>query len=62
MPWTVYDFVQLSVMILSSIVIAITINYWIIGALIPLGIALYFIRKYYLATSIEIKRIDGLSI
>ena len=61
-PWTVYDFVQLSVMIISSIVIAVTINYWIIAALIPLSIALYFIRKYYLSTSIEIKRIDGISI
>jgi ATP-binding cassette subfamily C (CFTR/MRP) protein 4 len=46
-------------MILSSVVITLVINYWIILPLIPLVLLFIYVRKYYLVTSIEIKRIEG---
>ena len=60
-PATVYDFVQNLVTISSSIFLTVVINYWIIFPLIPLTIAFVYIRRYFLVSSIEIKRIDALS-
>jgi hypothetical protein len=47
---------------LGSIVLAIMLNYWIGIVLLPLLLLLVYIRNYFLATSTEIKRIDGISI
>lgn len=60
-PATVYDFVQTLVVILSSVILTIIINYWIILPLIPLAVAFVYIRRYFLVSSIEIKRIDAIS-
>jgi len=46
-------------LILSSVVITLSINYWIIIPLVPLIAIFVYVRKYFLVTSIEIKRIDA---
>lgn len=48
-------------MISSSVVITLTINIWIIIPLVPLIVLFIYVRKYFLVTSIEIKRIDGMN-
>ncbi len=60
-PWAVFDFLEVAMMIFSSIFITIFINFWIIIPLILLSIGFLYVRKYYLVTSIEIKRIDGIN-
>lgn len=47
--------------VIGCLSIAILLNFWIIIPMIPLVIVFVFIRKYFLASSIEIKRIDGIS-
>ena len=52
---------KVTVLVLSCLGISIFLNFWIIVPMIPLTIVFIFIRKYFLASSVEIKRIDGIS-
>ena len=45
----------------ASIILILVANYWFIFALIPLMGVVYFIVRYYLTTSIEIRRIEAIS-
>ena len=40
---------------------ALYLNKWVVVALVPLVILLVYVRNYFLTTSTEIKRIDGIS-
>lgn len=48
-------------MIMSSVVITLFINYWLFFPMIPLIFVFIYVRKYFLVTSIEIKRIEGMN-
>lgn len=48
-------------MVLGSVAISLILNYWIILPTIPMIFIFIYIRKYFLATSTEIQRIDGIS-
>nr|UOU03342.1 ATP-binding cassette subfamily C4-4-1 [Brachionus rubens] len=59
-PSTVGDFMIVLMMVLGSVSISLILNYWIIIPTIPLTVLFIYIRKYFLATSMEIKRIEGI--
>ena len=61
LPVALFDFLQAGTMILISVIVIISINYSIIVVIIPLACALVYVRKYFLKSSIEIKRIEGIS-
>ena len=61
-PPTFFDFLYAGTRILITITLTISINYWILVVLIPLGFFLAYERKYFLKSSVEIKRIEGISI
>lgn len=46
-------------LVLGCIVLSLVLNYWIIIPTIPLTLIFIYIRRYFLATSREMKRIEG---
>ncbi len=48
-------------LVLSSIIITSLINVWTLIPLVPLVFVFIFIRRYFLYTSIEIKRIEAIN-
>ncbi|CAF0703154.1 unnamed protein product [Brachionus calyciflorus] len=59
-PQTVGDFMIVLMMVLGSVFVSLILNYWIIIPTIPLTFLFLYVRKYFLATSMEIKRIEGI--
>ncbi len=47
--------------LVGAIFIAIVVNFWIIIPLIPLSIFFVYVRRYFVAASREIKRIENSS-
>lgn len=46
--------------VIGSISLTLFLNYWIVFPTLILVILFIYIRNYYLATSLEIKRIEGI--
>jgi len=46
--------------ILGAVGMSIFLNYWIILPLLPLTILFAYVRRYFIACSLEVKRIDGI--
>jgi ABC-type multidrug transport system fused ATPase/permease subunit len=60
-PSDLFSFLQFGMIVIGSIVISIVINYIIIFSLVPVIVVFIFIRKRFMASSIEIKRIESIS-
>ncbi|XP_035659576.1 multidrug resistance-associated protein 4-like isoform X1 [Branchiostoma floridae] len=58
-PWTFTDFIEGFLAIFGIIVLAGIINPWVFIPTIPLLLLFIYIRKYYLSTSRDIKRLEG---
>ncbi|KAG9492165.1 ATP-binding cassette sub-family C member 4 [Eleutherodactylus coqui] len=61
LPFTFLDFMQVFLQILGVIAVAVAIIPWILIPLLPLVIIFYFLRKYFLETSRDIKRLESTS-
>ncbi|XP_040192032.1 multidrug resistance-associated protein 4 [Rana temporaria] len=59
LPFTFLDFLQVFLQILGVIAVAIAVIPWILIPLLPLVIAFYFLRRYFLETSRDIKRLES---
>ncbi|KAM5180099.1 ATP-binding cassette sub-family C member 4 isoform 1-T1 [Mantella aurantiaca] len=59
LPFTFLDFIQVFLQILGVIAVAIAVIPWILIPLLPLVIVFYFLRKYFLETSRDIKRLES---
>merc|ERR1712176_1622783 len=44
----------------ATIALILYANYWFILALIPIGILMAYVIRYYLGTSVEIRRIEAI--
>nr|UOU03341.1 ATP-binding cassette subfamily C4-1-2 [Brachionus rubens] len=55
-----YEFFQVSMVILGALVVPISVNPWMIIPLIPLGIVFYIIQNYFVKTARELKRLDNI--
>ncbi|CAH1248177.1 ABCC4 [Branchiostoma lanceolatum] len=58
-PWTFADFIEGFLAILGIIVLAGIINPWVFLPTLPLLLLFIYIRRYYLSTSRDIKRLEG---
>ncbi len=47
--------------VIGSLSVSISLNYLIVIPLAPLVLLMLYVRKYFLSTSTEIKRLDGIS-
>ncbi|XP_061546477.1 multidrug resistance-associated protein 4 [Phycodurus eques] len=59
MPWTFVDFIQVFLQILGVVAVAAGVIPWILLPVLPLLIVFLFLRRYFLQTSRDIKRIES---
>ncbi|XP_069826776.1 ATP-binding cassette sub-family C member 4 [Dendropsophus ebraccatus] len=59
LPFTFLDFMQVFLQIIGVIAVAIAVIPWILIPLLPLVITFYFLRRYFLETSRDIKRLES---
>ncbi|XP_075056002.1 ATP-binding cassette sub-family C member 4 isoform X1 [Mixophyes fleayi] len=59
LPFTFLDFMQVFLQILGVIAVAVAVIPWILIPLLPLVIIFFFLRRYFLETSRDIKRLES---
>nr|XP_019960169.1 PREDICTED: multidrug resistance-associated protein 4-like [Paralichthys olivaceus] len=59
MPWTFVDFVQVFLQIVGVIGVAVAVLPWILIPVVPLLIIFLYLRRYFLQTSRDIKRLEA---
>uniref|UniRef100_A0A3P9LF64 ATP-binding cassette, sub-family C (CFTR/MRP), member 4 n=1 Tax=Oryzias latipes TaxID=8090 RepID=A0A3P9LF64_ORYLA len=59
LPLTFVDFVQVFLQILGVVAVAASVIPWILIPMLPLLLVFIFLRRYFLKTSREIKRLEG---
>ncbi|KAM4609455.1 ATP-binding cassette sub-family C member 4-like [Polymixia lowei] len=59
LPWTFVDFIQVFLQVLGVIAVAAAVIPWIILPVVPLLVAFLFLRRYFLRTSRDIKRLES---
>ncbi|XP_047210875.1 multidrug resistance-associated protein 4 isoform X1 [Girardinichthys multiradiatus] len=59
LPWTFTDFIQVFLQILGVIAVAASVIPWILIPVVPLLGVFYFLRRYFLQTSRDVKRLES---
>ncbi|XP_076579274.1 ATP-binding cassette sub-family C member 4-like [Chaetodon auriga] len=59
MPWTFVDFIQVFLQILGVIAVSVSVIPWILIPVVPLLVIFIFLRRYFLQTSRDIKRLES---
>ncbi|XP_030637683.1 ATP-binding cassette sub-family C member 4 [Chanos chanos] len=59
LPWTFVDFVQVFLQIVGVIAVAASVIPWILIPVLPLLIVFLFLRRYFLRTSRDVKRLES---
>ncbi|KAM9334356.1 ATP-binding cassette sub-family C member 4-like [Symphorus nematophorus] len=59
MPWTFVDFIQVFLQIIGVIAVSVSVIPWILIPVLPLLIVFVFLRRYFLRTSRDIKRLES---
>jgi ATP-binding cassette subfamily C (CFTR/MRP) protein 4 len=59
LPMTVYDFITCLFMVLGTIILVVVVNFWVVLALVPSIFIFYYLLKFYLKTSREVKRLEA---
>ncbi|XP_044044179.1 multidrug resistance-associated protein 4 isoform X2 [Siniperca chuatsi] len=59
MPWTFVDFIQVFLQILSVIAVSVSVIPWILIPVLPLLLFFLYLRRYFLQTSRDIKRLES---
>ncbi|XP_071321050.1 ATP-binding cassette sub-family C member 4-like [Trachinotus anak] len=59
MPWTLVDFIQVFLQILGVIAVAASVIPWILIPVLPLLLFFLYLRRYFLQTSRDIKRLES---
>ncbi|KAI7808003.1 multidrug resistance-associated protein 4 [Triplophysa rosa] len=59
LPWTFVDFIQVFLQIIGVIAVASSVIPWILIPVLPLLICFLFLRRYFLRTSRNVKRLES---
>ncbi|XP_051562502.1 multidrug resistance-associated protein 4 [Myxocyprinus asiaticus] len=59
LPWTFVDFIQVFLQIIGVIAVAASVIPWILIPVLPLLIGFLFLRRYFLRTSRDVKRLES---
>nr|XP_046179705.1 ATP-binding cassette sub-family C member 4-like [Oncorhynchus gorbuscha] len=59
LPWTFVDFIQIFLQIIGVVAVAASVIPWILIPLVPLVIVFLFLRRYFLQTSRDVKRLES---
>ena len=60
LPHVLFEFLQLTMILLGSLVLAVFINFWILIAIVSLFFISVYIRKFFISTLNELKRLEGI--
>ncbi|XP_077987381.1 ATP-binding cassette sub-family C member 4-like [Glandiceps talaboti] len=61
LPWSIFVFCQTPTQIIGVVIVVSVINPWVFIPTVPLILVLLYLRKYYVATSRDIKRLEGVT-
>ncbi|XP_041822000.1 ATP-binding cassette sub-family C member 4-like isoform X1 [Chelmon rostratus] len=59
MPWTFVDFIQVFLQILGVIAVSVSVIPWILIPVVPLLLFFLYLRRYFLQTSRDVKRLES---
>ncbi|XP_068575379.1 ATP-binding cassette sub-family C member 4 [Cebidichthys violaceus] len=59
LPWTFVDFIQVFLQIVGTICVAVSVIPWILIPVLPLLLVFLYLRRYFLQTSRNIKRLES---
>ncbi|XP_068612667.1 LOW QUALITY PROTEIN: ATP-binding cassette sub-family C member 4-like, partial [Brachionichthys hirsutus] len=59
MPWTTVDFCQVFLQILGVVAVAVSVIPWILIPVVPLLFLFLYLRRYFLLTSRNVKRLES---
>ena len=59
-PIAMFDFLHITMIVIGCFAISIYINYWVLLPIVPLIIVFFYVRNYFLTSSRELKRIEGI--
>lgn len=59
LPMTLVDFVSITALVLSIVILICVVNWWVVLAVLPLVLYFFRVRSYYLRTAREVKRIEA---
>ncbi|XP_054480100.1 ATP-binding cassette sub-family C member 4-like [Anoplopoma fimbria] len=59
MPWTFVDFIQVFLQIIGTICVAVSVIPWILIPVLPLFLVFLYLRRYFLQTSRNVKRLES---
>ncbi|XP_064349098.1 ATP-binding cassette sub-family C member 4 isoform X1 [Camelus dromedarius] len=59
LPLTFLDFIQTFLQVIGVVSVAVAVIPWIAIPLVPLGIIFFVLRRYFLATSRDVKRLES---
>jgi ATP-binding cassette subfamily C (CFTR/MRP) protein 4 len=59
LPSTAMEVVGGVLQILGSVIITCSLNPWVVLIVLPLGVSFYFVRRYFLKSSREVKRVES---
>ncbi|KAM6893207.1 ATP-binding cassette sub-family C member 4 [Lycodopsis pacificus] len=59
MPWTFVDFIQVFLQIIGVICVAVSVIPWILIPVLPLLLVFIYLRRYFLQTSRNVKRLES---
>ncbi|XP_064120685.1 ATP-binding cassette sub-family C member 4-like [Macrobrachium nipponense] len=61
LPITIFDVVTILLNFLGIIVVIASINIWVIVPTVVLGVIFIFLRRFYLCTARDVKRLEGIT-
>lgn len=61
LPFTMIDLIQIFFQMFGMVVVVATINYYFLIPVMIIGIIFYYLRDFYLKSSMDIKRIEATS-
>lgn len=61
LPKAILDVGQLYLMMLGSLIVTCTVNFWFLVPILVIGLLSYALQTIYLKTSIDVKRLEGIS-
>ncbi|XP_033642849.1 multidrug resistance-associated protein 4-like [Asterias rubens] len=61
LPQTFFDFLQISLHILGTVILTIIVNVYVFILVAPLSVIFVFLRRYALSATRAIKRLDGIT-
>ncbi|XP_068446641.1 ATP-binding cassette sub-family C member 4-like isoform X2 [Clinocottus analis] len=59
MPWTFVDFIQVFLQIIGVVAVSVSVIPWILIPVLPLLLFFIYVRRYFLQTSRNIKRLES---